>query len=75
MVNNNDDSSFVQELSEIKDQINQINTKVDLLLDILNNFTLLLSEEDEYEDEDEEVDYLGNESWDNTDDDFWDNDE
>jgi len=39
-----DDSEILNEILDIKKEIKNISTKVDLMLDILNNFTILLEE-------------------------------
>ena len=63
----------IKDILEIKKQIKDISFKVDLMLEILNNFTIMLAEEEEdsydsdqtwvpeeYEDEDNDEDNWGN---------------
>ena len=65
-----DQSNLIKEINEIKKEVNDISYKVDLMLEILNNFTIMLSEEEE-----EEVDdYDSDESWVPKEDDFWEDD-
>ena len=47
---------ILSEIKDIKKQVKGIETKVDLILEILNNFTILLAEEDGIEE-----DYSGEE--------------
>lgn len=51
--------SMLKEINTIKKDIKDISFKVDMMLEILNNFTIMLTEEDEYSDDEDEED----ESW------------
>ena len=71
---NKDNEKALKEINEIKKQIKEISIKVDMMLEILNNFTIMLAEDDEdleehYDIEDSE------ESWVPKEDNFFDNDE
>ncbi len=46
-----DQAKILQDISDIKKDIKDINYKIDIMLEILNNFTIMLAEEDEDEDE------------------------
>jgi len=73
---NND--KILKEISDIKKQTKDISYKIDLILEILNNFTIMLAEdEDELEDNDTYDNYDDNDdpSWLKDDRDFWHNDE
>ena len=63
-----DQSNLIKEINEIKKEVNDISYKVDLMLEILNNFTIMLSEEEEVDD------YDSDESWVPKEDDFWEDD-
>lgn len=68
-----DQSNLIQEINEIKKEVKDISYKVDLMLEILNSFTIMLSEEEaEYDEENE--DYDSDETWVPKEDDFWEND-
>jgi hypothetical protein len=62
-------SSLKKEICSIKKEVSEIMTKVDIVLEILNNFTILLAEEDDMDVEDYEE-----ENWASKDDNFWEND-
>lgn len=64
-----DQSNLIKEVNDIKKQVNDISYKVDLMLEILNNFTIMLSEE-----EDDEESYDSDETWVPKEDDFWEDD-
>jgi hypothetical protein len=65
-------NEILEEISQIKREINSISTKVDIMLEILNTFALMI-EEEEGEEELEES-YDSDESWlPDEDDDFWKN--
>ena len=48
-----DQSSLIKEINEIKKEVSDISYKVDLMLEILNNFTIMLAEENEDEESQE----------------------
>jgi len=64
-----DQSDLIKEINEIKKEVNDISYKVDLILEILNSFTIMLAEEDEVED-----DYDSDESWVPKEEEFWEDD-
>lgn len=49
------------ELEIIKTNISELNNKIDLILEILNNFTLMVFEEEE--DEDSEYEFDSDQTW------------
>lgn len=55
----NNQDKILTDISSIKQQLSDINVKVDIILEILNSFTIMLSEESDESSED----YLDNESW------------
>lgn len=64
-----------QEINEIKQELNNISAKVDMVLELINNFTIFLYElEDDSDKEDEDTDmyHIGQEDEDQ--DDLWEND-
>lgn len=67
----NSNEEVLAEINGIKRQVNDISYKVDLMLEILNNFTIMLAEEEEEEDEEN---YDDEETWVPKEDDFWEND-
>jgi seryl-tRNA synthetase len=64
---------MMKEITEIKKEIKDIAFKVETMLEILNNFTLLLVEDDEDLDENYDVEDEG--TWVPKDDNFWENDD
>ena len=70
MAEQSDQSDIVKEINDIKKEVKDISYKVDLMLEILNNFTIMLAEE-----EDNIEDYDSDESWVPKEDDFWEDDE
>lgn len=67
----NNQIKMMREISEIKKEITEMAVKVDAILEILNNFTIMLAEEEECDDED----YDSDETWVPKDDEFWDENE
>jgi hypothetical protein len=67
-----DHDKIIKEISEVKKQVKDISFKVDMMLEILNNFTIMLAEEDEEDLEDYGAD--GDEHWASKEDDFWEDD-
>ena len=61
-----DHDKIIKEITDLKKQVKDISFKVDMMLEILNNFTIMLSEEDE--------DYDSDETWVPKEDDFWEDD-
>jgi len=70
MLNNFDE--LVADIVSIKQEVKDISYKVDLLLEIMNSFTVMLAESDEDE---ETEDYDLDESWAPKEEDFWENDD
>lgn len=69
MLQQNDQSDLYKDIADLKKEINDMSYKIDLILEILNNFTIMLSEEDE-----EVEDYDSDESWVPKEDEFWEDD-
>jgi hypothetical protein len=65
-----------QEINDIKQELSSISAKVDMVLELINNFTLFLYESDDdsdlEDDEDSDAYYIGQEEEDQ--DDLWEND-
>jgi hypothetical protein len=65
-----DHEKIIKEISDIKKQVKDMSLKINLILEILNNFTLMLSEDNnEVED-----DYDNDETWVPKEKDFWEDD-
>ena len=62
-----------EEIHNLKEEISSISTKVDQILQMLSDFTIMLMEDPEEEEEEEEYGY--EDSWLPKEDDFWENDE
>ena len=60
-----------KEIADIKKEIKNIAFKVDTMLDILNNFTIMLAEEEELGDD---YEYDNDETWVPSDDESWEDD-
>jgi len=69
MLNNFDE--LVADIVSIKQEVKDISYKVDLLLEIMNSFTVMLAESDEDE---ESEDYDLDESWVPKEEEFWEDD-
>jgi hypothetical protein len=65
-----DHEKIIKELAETKKQIKDISFKVDIILEILNNFSLMLSEDKENQQDNYDID----ESWVPKEEDFWEDD-
>lgn len=70
-----DNDKLIKEISDIKKEVKDIAFKVDLMLEILNNFTIMLAEDDEDLEENYEFDNDTDETWVPKEDDFWEDDE
>ena len=68
-----DQDKIHKEVLDLKKQIKDISFKVDAMLEILNNFTIMLAEDDEDLEENYEFDNDNDESW-VPKDDFWEDD-
>ena len=65
-----------EEIHSLKEEITNISAKVDQILQMLSDFTIMLMEDPEEEEEEEEEEEYGYEdSWLPKEDDFWENDE
>jgi len=72
---NKDNDKILKDINDIKKEIKNMSFKVDTMLEILNNFTIMLAEAEEDDLEDEyELDSDTDESWVPKEDDFWEND-
>jgi regulator of replication initiation timing len=65
-----DHDKILKEISDVKKQVKDISFKVDMMLEILNNFTIMLAEDEE----DLEDNYDSDETWVPKDEDFWEDD-
>lgn len=71
-----DHQKLSKDITNIKQQITDINQKIDIILEIMNNFTIMLAEEDEDQDDIEDrYDFDSGETWVPKEDDFWENDD
>ena len=64
-----------EEISVLKEEVANISAKVDQVLQMLSDFTIMLMEDPEEEEEEEEEEYGYEDSWLPKEDDFWENDE
>jgi len=69
-----DHDKILKEINDIKKQVKDISFKVDMMLEILNNFTIMLAEDDEDLEENYDFDNDSDESWASKEDDFWEDD-
>jgi uncharacterized protein (UPF0335 family) len=69
-----DHEKIIKEISDIKKQVKDMSFKVDAMLEILNNFTIMLAEDDEDLEENYDFDNDSDESWVPKEDDFWEDD-
>jgi hypothetical protein len=69
-----DQDKIHKEVLDLKKQIKDISFKVDAMLEILNNFTIMLAEDDEDLEENYDFDNDSDESWVPKEDDFWEDD-
>jgi regulator of replication initiation timing len=65
-----DHDKILKEISDVKKQVKDISFKVDMMLEILNNFTIMLAEDEE----NLEDNYDSDETWVPKDEDFWEDD-
>jgi hypothetical protein len=68
-----DQEKMIKDIAEIKREIKDITFKVDTMLDILNNFTIMLAEDDEDLEENYDIED-SDESWIPQEKDFWEDD-
>ena len=74
MIMANINNEIKEEIHNLKEEISSISTKVDQILQMLSDFTIMLMEDPE-EEEEEEEEYGYEDSWLPKEDDFWENDE
>lgn len=67
-------SDIKNDIANVKTELKAINNKLDLILEMLNSFTLMVLEEEELEDEEDEED-LYNTEWVPEQDEDWNTDE
>ena len=65
-----DNNQIIKEIKDIKKEVSNIAFKVDTMLEILNSFTIMLSEDDDNIEDEFDTD----ETWVPKEDDFWEND-
>jgi len=65
-----DQDKILKDIIEIKKQVKDIGYKIDLMLEILNNFTIMIAEDED----DLEEEYDSDESWVPKEDEFWEDD-
>jgi seryl-tRNA synthetase len=70
-----DHEKIIKEINDIKKQVKDMSFKVDTMLEILNNFTIMLAEDDEDLEENYDFDNDSDESWVPKEDDFWEDDD
>lgn len=70
-----DHEKIIKEINDVKKQVKDISFKVDMMLEILNNFTIMLAEDDEDLEENYDFDNDSDETWVPKEDDFWENDD
>lgn len=63
-----------EEIHNLREEVTNISAKVDQVLQMLSDFTIMLMEDPE-EEEEEEEEYGYEDSWLPKEDDFWENDE
>jgi hypothetical protein len=63
-----------EEIHHLREEVTNISAKVDQVLQMLSDFTIMLMEDPE-EEEEEEEEYGYEDSWLPKEDDFWENDE
>lgn len=66
-----DNDKMLKEINEIKKEVKNIAFKVDTMLEILNDFTIMLAETEEGDEED----YDSDETWVPKEDEFWEDDD
>lgn len=66
---------LIKEINDIKKEVKDIAFKVDAMLEILNNFTIMLAEDDEDLEENYDFDSDSDETWVPKEEEFWENDD
>lgn len=69
-----DNDKIIKEINDIKKEVRDIAFKVDLMLEILNNFSIMIAEDDEDLEENYEIED-SDESWVPKEDELWEDDE
>jgi seryl-tRNA synthetase len=69
-----DNDKIIKEINDIKKEVKDIAFKVETMLEILNNFTIMLAEDDEDLEENYEFDNDTEETWVPKEDNFWEDD-
>ena len=69
-----DQDKMMKDIIEIKKEIKDIAFKVETMLEILNNFTIMLAEDDEDLEENYEFDSDNDETWVPKDEEYWEDD-
>ena len=64
-----------KDISNLKEEVANISAKVDQVLQMLSDFTIMLMEDQEDEEDNEDEEYGYEDSWLPKEDDFWENDE
>ena len=64
-----------EEIHNLREEVTSISAKVDQVLQMLSDFTIMLMEDPEDEEDNEEEEYGYEDSWLPKEDDFWENDE
>jgi seryl-tRNA synthetase len=70
-----DHNKLLKEVNDIKKEVKDIAFKVDTMLEILNNFSIMLSEDDEDLEENYQFDNDTDETWVPKEDNFWEDDD
>jgi septal ring factor EnvC (AmiA/AmiB activator) len=70
-----DNLKIAKEINNIKQQIKDIDTKIDIILEVMNNFTIMLAEDIEDDEMEEEYDFDTDESWVPKEENFWEDDD
>ena len=71
---NKNQDKILKDIADIRKQVKDIDNKIDLILEILNNFTLMIEEEDETDEINDYLnDYDTDQTWVPDEDDFWKN--
>lgn len=68
-----DNDKLIKEISEIKKEIKDMAFKIDIMLEILNNFSIMLAEDDEDLEENYHIEDA-DETWVPKEDEFWEDD-
>lgn len=64
-----------KDITNIKQQITNINQKIDIILEIMNNFSIMLAEDEDQDDIEDRYDFDSGETWVPSEEDFWQDDD